>query len=75
MPKNHSKYLEDPQAANCSALESPPQKNTSLPPLVYPLNTRPDAVGLYPGCTPGKRRAWFLPDHRHTASLVRLSGG
>ncbi|GFW16045.1 hypothetical protein TNCV_2863781 [Trichonephila clavipes] len=23
----------------------------------------------------GKRRAWFLPDDRHTASLVGLRGG
>ncbi|GFT82721.1 uncharacterized protein TNCV_1784591 [Trichonephila clavipes] len=26
---------------------------------VYPLDSRPDAVALYSGCTPGKRRAWF----------------
>ncbi|GFX62345.1 hypothetical protein TNCV_407401 [Trichonephila clavipes] len=31
---------------------------------VYPLNPRPVAVALYSGCTPGKRRAWFLPDDR-----------
>ncbi|GFW31865.1 uncharacterized protein TNCV_5040341 [Trichonephila clavipes] len=42
---------------------------------VYPLDPRPDAVVLYSGCTPGKRRAWFLPDDRHTASLVGLRGG
>ncbi|GFS57920.1 uncharacterized protein TNCV_2710661 [Trichonephila clavipes] len=35
---------------------------------VDPLDPRPDAVALYSGCTPGKRRAWFLPDDRHTAS-------
>ncbi|GFV28434.1 uncharacterized protein TNCV_3983851 [Trichonephila clavipes] len=40
---------------------------------VYPLDPRPDAVALYCGCTPGKRRAWFLPDD--TASLVGLRGG
>ncbi|GFV94554.1 uncharacterized protein TNCV_3826211 [Trichonephila clavipes] len=39
---------------------------------VYP---RPDAVALYSGCNLGKRRAWFLPDDRHTASLVGLRGG
>ncbi|GFV00742.1 uncharacterized protein TNCV_1385611 [Trichonephila clavipes] len=33
---------------------------------VHPLDPRPDAVALYSGC----RRAWFLPDDRHTASLV-----
>ncbi|GFU71539.1 uncharacterized protein TNCV_4310351 [Trichonephila clavipes] len=37
---------------------------------VYPLDPRPDAVALYSGCTSGKRRAWFLPDDRHTASLL-----
>ncbi|GFW61946.1 uncharacterized protein TNCV_4669711 [Trichonephila clavipes] len=42
---------------------------------VYPLDPRPDAVALYSGCTPGKRRAWCLPDDRHTASLVGLRGG
>ncbi|GFW30235.1 uncharacterized protein TNCV_3067871 [Trichonephila clavipes] len=26
---------------------------------VYPLDPHPDAVPLYSGCTPGKRRAWF----------------
>ncbi|GFU65871.1 uncharacterized protein TNCV_5011691 [Trichonephila clavipes] len=41
----------------------------------YPLDPRPDAVALYSGCTPGKRRAWFLSDDRHTASLVGLRGG
>ncbi|GFT93563.1 uncharacterized protein TNCV_2197711 [Trichonephila clavipes] len=39
---------------------------------VYPLDPRPDAVVLYSGCTPIKRRAWYLPDDRHTASLVGL---
>ncbi|GFT04488.1 uncharacterized protein TNCV_1929981 [Trichonephila clavipes] len=42
---------------------------------VYPLDPRPGAVVLYSGCTPGKHRAWFLPDDRHTASLVGLRGG
>ncbi|GFX11918.1 uncharacterized protein TNCV_2997021 [Trichonephila clavipes] len=42
---------------------------------VYPLDPHPDAVSLYSGCTPDKRRAWFLPDDRHTASLVGLRGG
>ncbi|GFS55671.1 uncharacterized protein TNCV_131801 [Trichonephila clavipes] len=42
---------------------------------VYPLNPRPDAVALYSGSTPGKRRAWLSPDDRHTASLVGLRGG
>ncbi|GFV80723.1 uncharacterized protein TNCV_4618851 [Trichonephila clavipes] len=42
---------------------------------VYPLDPRPDAVALYSGCTLGKRRACFLPDDRHTASLVGLRGG
>ncbi|GFX12988.1 uncharacterized protein TNCV_3659841 [Trichonephila clavipes] len=42
---------------------------------VYPLDPRPGAVVLYSGCTPGKCRAWFLPDDRHTASLVGLHGG
>ncbi|GFT92368.1 uncharacterized protein TNCV_3075671 [Trichonephila clavipes] len=41
---------------------------------VYPLDPRPDAVALYSGCTQGKRCAWFLPDDRHTASLVGLRG-
>ncbi|GFW10829.1 uncharacterized protein TNCV_4919481 [Trichonephila clavipes] len=41
---------------------------------VYPLDPRPDAVALYSGCTPGKRRTWFLPDDRHTAFLVGLRG-
>ncbi|GFX69135.1 hypothetical protein TNCV_3563111 [Trichonephila clavipes] len=36
---------------------------------------RPDAVALYSGCTPGKHRAWFFPDDRHTACLVGLRGG
>ncbi|GFW98805.1 hypothetical protein TNCV_2837661 [Trichonephila clavipes] len=44
--------------------------------MIYPLDPRPDvAVALYSGCTPGKRYAWFLPDDRHTASLVGLRGG
>ncbi|GFX63842.1 uncharacterized protein TNCV_5033111 [Trichonephila clavipes] len=42
---------------------------------VYPLDPRPDAVALCSGCTPGKRHAWFLPDDRHTPSLVGLRGG
>ncbi|GFV68674.1 uncharacterized protein TNCV_3001331 [Trichonephila clavipes] len=42
---------------------------------VYPLDPSSDAVALYSGCTPGKRRAWFFPDDRHTASLVGLRGG
>ncbi|GFV55294.1 uncharacterized protein TNCV_5010411 [Trichonephila clavipes] len=42
---------------------------------VYPLDPRPDTVALCSGCTPGKCRAWFLPDDRHTASLVGLRGG
>ncbi|GFX62274.1 uncharacterized protein TNCV_3306471 [Trichonephila clavipes] len=42
---------------------------------VYLLDSRPDAVALYFRCTPGKCRAWFLPDDRHTASLVGLRGG
>ncbi|GFT52030.1 transposable element Tcb1 transposase [Trichonephila clavipes] len=42
---------------------------------VYPLDHRPNAVALYSGCTPGKCHAWFLPDDRHTASLVELRGG
>ncbi|GFX07490.1 uncharacterized protein TNCV_5092051 [Trichonephila clavipes] len=42
---------------------------------VYPMDPHPDAVSLYSGCTPGKRCAWFLPDDRHTASLVGLCGG
>ncbi|GFU62877.1 uncharacterized protein TNCV_3520141 [Trichonephila clavipes] len=42
---------------------------------VYPLDPRPDTVVLYSGCTSGKRRAWYLPDDRHTASLVGLRGG
>ncbi|GFX64581.1 uncharacterized protein TNCV_2688551 [Trichonephila clavipes] len=42
---------------------------------VYPLDFRPDAVLLYSGCTPGKRRAWYLPDDQHTAFLVGLRGG
>ncbi|GFX15963.1 transposable element Tc1 transposase [Trichonephila clavipes] len=42
---------------------------------VYPLDPHPDAVVLYFGCTSGKRRAWYLPDDRHTASLDGLRGG
>ncbi|GFV12619.1 uncharacterized protein TNCV_4425721 [Trichonephila clavipes] len=42
---------------------------------VYPLDPLPEAEALYSGCSPGKRRAWFLPDDRHTASLVGLRGG
>ncbi|GFT45458.1 uncharacterized protein TNCV_349271 [Trichonephila clavipes] len=42
---------------------------------VYPLDSRPDTVALYSGCTPDKRRAWSLPDDRRTASLVGLRGG
>ncbi|GFW36009.1 hypothetical protein TNCV_4928731 [Trichonephila clavipes] len=42
---------------------------------VYPLDSRTDAVALYSGCTPGKRSAWFLPNDRHTASLVGFCGG
>ncbi|GFT02824.1 uncharacterized protein TNCV_1846411, partial [Trichonephila clavipes] len=42
---------------------------------VYSLDPRPDSVALYSGCTPGKRRAWFLPDDRHPASLVGFRGG
>ncbi|GFT84216.1 uncharacterized protein TNCV_1150161 [Trichonephila clavipes] len=42
---------------------------------VYPLDHRPDAVALYCGWTPGKRRALFLPDDWHTASLVAFRGG
>ncbi|GFV75720.1 uncharacterized protein TNCV_1756481 [Trichonephila clavipes] len=37
---------------------------------VYSLDPRPDAVTLYTGGTPGKLRAWFLPDDWYTASLV-----
>ncbi|GFV37043.1 uncharacterized protein TNCV_2381901 [Trichonephila clavipes] len=44
---------------------------------VYPFDPHPDAVALYSECTPGKRSpgTWFLPDDRHTASLVGLRGG
>ncbi|GFW47200.1 uncharacterized protein TNCV_56531 [Trichonephila clavipes] len=42
---------------------------------VYPLDSRPDAVALDSGCTSGKRRAWFLPDDQHLASLVGLRDG
>ncbi|GFW23172.1 uncharacterized protein TNCV_3802721 [Trichonephila clavipes] len=43
--------------------------------LVDSLDPRPDAVALYSECTPGKRRALFLPDDRHTAYFVGLRGG
>ncbi|GFT66137.1 hypothetical protein TNCV_2009551 [Trichonephila clavipes] len=37
---------------------------------------RPDAVQLYSGCTPSKRRAWFLPDDRHMPpTLDSVVGG
>ncbi|GFS93082.1 hypothetical protein TNCV_532811 [Trichonephila clavipes] len=42
---------------------------------VYPLDPRFDAVVLYSGYTPRKRRVRFLPVDRHTASLVGLHGG
>ncbi|GFW90141.1 uncharacterized protein TNCV_1789631 [Trichonephila clavipes] len=42
---------------------------------IYPLDPRPDAVVLYSGCTLGNRHARYLPDDRHTASLVGLCGG
>ncbi|GFS74834.1 uncharacterized protein TNCV_1395321 [Trichonephila clavipes] len=42
---------------------------------VYTLDPWPDAADLYSGCTPVKRRAWFSPEDRHTASLVGLRGG
>ncbi|GFS74866.1 uncharacterized protein TNCV_1395541 [Trichonephila clavipes] len=42
---------------------------------VYLLDPLPVAVALYSGCTPGKHRAWFLPEDRHAASLVGLRGG
>ncbi|GFX00122.1 uncharacterized protein TNCV_296111 [Trichonephila clavipes] len=41
---------------------------------VYPLGPRLDAVALHSVCTSGKRRVWFLPDDRHTASFVGLRG-
>ncbi|GFU70955.1 hypothetical protein TNCV_3349781 [Trichonephila clavipes] len=34
----------------------------------------PDAVVVYPGYTPGKRRTWLLPVDRHTAFRVGLRG-
>ncbi|GFW09723.1 uncharacterized protein TNCV_867861 [Trichonephila clavipes] len=37
---------------------------------VYSLDPLPDAVALYSGCTPGKRRAWFLPDDRQLPLLL-----
>ncbi|GFT89973.1 uncharacterized protein TNCV_4592751 [Trichonephila clavipes] len=42
---------------------------------VYPLDPPPDGVSLHSECTIGKRRAWYLPDDLHTASLVGLRGG
>ncbi|GFU36527.1 uncharacterized protein TNCV_796271 [Trichonephila clavipes] len=42
---------------------------------VYQLDPGPYAAGLYSGCTPGKRLAWFLPDDRHSTSIVGLRGG
>ncbi|GFV22753.1 uncharacterized protein TNCV_1490101 [Trichonephila clavipes] len=42
---------------------------------VYSLDPHSDAVSLYSGYTLGKRRAWYLPDDWHTASLVGLRGG
>ncbi|GFU60385.1 uncharacterized protein TNCV_2255921 [Trichonephila clavipes] len=42
---------------------------------VYPLDSHPDAVALYSGCTPGKSRVRLLSVDRHTASLVGLRGG
>ncbi|GFV32536.1 hypothetical protein TNCV_3953401 [Trichonephila clavipes] len=42
---------------------------------VYPLDPQPDAVSLYSGCTLGKCCARYLPDDRHSASLVGLRGG
>ncbi|GFW07125.1 hypothetical protein TNCV_3693201 [Trichonephila clavipes] len=42
---------------------------------VYQLDPHTDAVPLYSGCTLGQRCAWFLPDDRHTVSLVGLRGG
>ncbi|GFX38198.1 uncharacterized protein TNCV_3837971 [Trichonephila clavipes] len=44
---------------------------------VYTLGPHPDAVSLYSGCTLplANTHAWYLPDDRHTASLVGLRGG
>ncbi|GFT29390.1 uncharacterized protein TNCV_757461 [Trichonephila clavipes] len=42
---------------------------------VYPLDPHRDAVSLYSGCTLGKRRAWYLPDDRHTAFFAELRRG
>ncbi|GFW46924.1 uncharacterized protein TNCV_2982801 [Trichonephila clavipes] len=42
---------------------------------VYPLDPHPDAVALYSECTPGKYRAWVLPDDWYTVFLVGLRGG
>ncbi|GFV38034.1 hypothetical protein TNCV_2306291 [Trichonephila clavipes] len=42
---------------------------------VHQLDHRPDAVALYSECTLGKGHAWFLPDNRHTVSIVGLGGG
>ncbi|GFW18413.1 uncharacterized protein TNCV_1184411 [Trichonephila clavipes] len=36
------------------------------------LDHRPNTIVLYPGSTAGKRRAWFIPDDRHTASSVAV---
>ncbi|GFY24934.1 histone-lysine N-methyltransferase SETMAR [Trichonephila clavipes] len=41
----------------------------------YPLDPHPDAVSLNSACTAGKRRTWFLPEDRHTASLVVFRSG
>ncbi|GFU76180.1 hypothetical protein TNCV_1233311 [Trichonephila clavipes] len=38
----------------------------------YPLDPRTDAVALYSGCTPDKRRAWFLPGCQMTGTLPPL---
>ncbi|GFY20692.1 hypothetical protein TNCV_1119261 [Trichonephila clavipes] len=40
---------------------------------VYPLDPHPDAVALYSGWTPGKRRAWVLSDDWHTLVGLRVS--
>ncbi|GFY06949.1 uncharacterized protein TNCV_4090511 [Trichonephila clavipes] len=42
---------------------------------VYPLDSHPDAVALYSGCTQGKSRVRLLSVDRHTASPVGLRGG
>ncbi|GFV38027.1 uncharacterized protein TNCV_2306221 [Trichonephila clavipes] len=41
---------------------------------VYWLDPRSNAVALYSGCAPRKRRARLLTDDRHTAFLVGLRG-